>query len=232
MNRKLALLLTALLFSTTLWAGDAPLTYDRVNLSANAGQEVENDTLVAVLYSQWEDRDSAKAARKVNAAITRAMEKAKQVDDVSSRTLDYNTSPIYSKSSSFGGNKITGWRVRQSLRLESQDTTALSNLLGKLQEELALSSIQYTVSPDKREAAQDSLIAEAIGKFKQRAELISSEMNSSNYRLVNMNINTSGGAPRPYQVRAMAMDMKAAPTLEAGTQRIEVSVSGTIELKP
>ncbi|MES9887698.1 MAG: SIMPL domain-containing protein [Candidatus Sedimenticola sp. 6PFRAG1] len=149
------------------------------------------------------------------------------------RRIDYSTSPIYSKSSSFSGDKITGRRVRQSLRLESKDTTALSNLLGKLQEVLALSNIHYTVSPEKREEAQQRLIAEAIIKFKRRATLVSGELDTHDYRLVNMNINTSGVSPRHFPVRAMAMEMKSAapPALEAGTQRVEVRVSGTIELK-
>ncbi|MET0118353.1 MAG: SIMPL domain-containing protein [Sedimenticola sp.] len=230
-HRVLAIL--ALLASTTLWADTAPLTYDRINLSVSAGQEMENDTLIAILYVQREGREAAKPAREVNTAISRAIGKAKLVPGIKSSTLDYSTSPIYSKSSSFSGNKITGWRVRQSLRLESKDTTALSNLLGKLQEELALSNIQYTVSPEKREEAQQRLIAEAIGKFKRRATLVSGELDTDDYRLVNMNINTSGVSPRHFPVRAMAMEMKSAPppALEAGTQRIEVSVSGTIELK-
>ncbi|OOZ37896.1 SIMPL domain-containing protein [Solemya velesiana gill symbiont] len=235
MNGKIAALLATLAISAPLGADTAPLTYDRIHLSANTGQEVDNDTLVAILFAQREGRDASKAAREVNTLVSRAIDKAKLTPDIKSRTLDYTTTPIYSKSSSFsGGSKITGWRVKQSLRLESRNATGLSALLGKLQEELALGNIQYTVSPERREAAEDRLISDAIAKFKRRATLISGEMGSRGYRVVEMHINTSGASPRPLQVRAMAMEMKSAapPVLEAGTQRIQVSVTGSIELKP
>ena len=38
---------------------DTPLTYDRINLSVSAGSDVENDTLVAVMYAQQEGSDAA-----------------------------------------------------------------------------------------------------------------------------------------------------------------------------
>ena len=64
--------------------------------------------------------------------------------------------------------------------------------------------------------------------------MISTELGAQpGYRLVEMNINTTGHTPRPPQVRAMAMETQsAAPVLEAGTQRVEVRINGTIELKP
>ena len=209
-------------------AAEAPLTYDRINLSVSAGEAVENDILKAVLFAQQEGNDTARLAREVNRNISRAVEQAKGVTGVKVQTLDYRTTPIYRKQS------LTGWRVRQSIRLESQDATILSKLIGNLQENLGISNITYTLSPEGRKAIEDKLIARAISRFKQRAELISSEMGRNGYRLVQMNINGAGITPRPVQMRAMTMEMRGAPppTLEAGSQRVEIHINGTIELKP
>ena len=72
----------------------------------------------------------------------------------------------------------------------------------------------------------------AIANFNTRAKLVSEQMQSSGFRLVQMSINTSGTSPRPYMARGMQMEMKsvAAPALEAGTQQVQVNISGTIEL--
>ena len=82
-------------------------------------------------------------------------------------------------------------------------------------------------------ASEDLLISEAIARFRQRAEMVSAEIGHPGYRLVEMNVNTTGHSPGPLQVRAMAMEAQtSAPTFEAGSQPVEVKIHGTIELKP
>jgi predicted secreted protein len=102
-----------------------------------------------------------------------------------------------------------------------------------LQERLAVSSISYNVSPERRREAEKTLISEAIARFKGRAEQIALELDRPGYRLVRMDVNT-GDAPivaRPMLSMAMAEGRAAPPTLEAGTQDLQVTVSGTIELR-
>jgi predicted secreted protein len=221
-----ALALTAFV-SNAIAREEAPVTYDRINLSVSAEQQVDNDTLVAVMYAQQEGNDPGRLAREVNQRIQRAVERAKKNPAIRVQTLDYHTSPIYRK------ELLAGWRVRQSVRLESQESAALSELIGDLQQELGVENISYAISPQRRKESEDRLITEAIGRFKQRAKMITTEIGRPGYRLVEMNVNTTGYAPRAPQVRAMAMEAQAAaPILEAGTQRVEVRINGTIELTP
>jgi predicted secreted protein len=144
------------------------------------------------------------------------------------QTLDYETLPVYQK------NVVTGWRVRQSLRLEGRDAAAVSELIGALQERLVLEHVAYEVSPEQRKAVEDRLIAEAIAHFEARARLVADGLKRRSYRLVELNVDTGGGiTPFPRQ-RAMSMAMAEAapapPALEAGTQTVTVGVSGEIEL--
>ncbi len=221
------LLLTLTIGGTTAWAEENPPTYGRINLSASASRQVENDTLVARMYAQREGKDAAQLSREVNQRVSQAVKQAKATPDIKVQTLGYNTNPIYNKQT------LTGWRVRQAIRLESQNSTALSDLIGSLQKSLGVESISYTISPEKLSATEESLMSEGITAFKRRAQLITKDMGHARYRLVNMQVNSSGSSPQPMRMRSMAMESKgraAPPALEAGTRQVQLNISGTIEL--
>ncbi|MCW8882197.1 MAG: SIMPL domain-containing protein [Sedimenticola sp.] len=219
------LLLLPLLFSITATADLLPPTYDQVTLSVSAGESVENDTLIATLYAQREGNNPAQLAAQINKDINLAIQTVKQQPEIKVQTLEYTTNPIYRN------NTISGWRVRQSIRLESKEATAISQVIGTLQESIYLGSTQYRVSPELRLQVQDRLTAQAIHAFKARADLVTKEMGRQGYRMVQMHINENGLSPRPYSMQGMALRAEAAPAMEAGTQRLEVQINGTIELQ-
>lgn len=209
-------------------ADEDPPVYDRVTLSVSAESNVENDVLVAVLFSQRDGPEVAGPAGEVNEAIAWAVEQAKGVPEVKLQTLDYRTHPVYRK------DVLSGWRVSQSIRLESHEAALISVLIGELQQRLGLRSVGYAVSPQRRREAEDQLIAEAIGSFRARADLVARELGRTRYRIVRVDVNTGGRPiPRmPTQRMAIASGaLDAPPTLEAGTQTVQVSVSGSIELQ-
>jgi predicted secreted protein len=220
------LLLAGLMLGPVAAADDKPLTYDRISLQAAASAEVGNDILVAVLFAQREGDNAQELAAEVNSAIAWGLEIAKAQPEVQSQTLDYSTAPVYDK------QRLTGWRVSQQLRLRSENAAALSELIGQLQERLAVRSIDYRLSPDKRSAAERQLVVQAIASFKRRAALVAEQFERPDYRLVALQVNTGSEPIRMRAVRAAAMsaDAAVAPVMEAGTQRVEVHVSGSIEL--
>ena len=224
MKKSISLGLLLTLFSAALLAGEDPVTYDRIDLSVRSLKEVVNDTLSATLYKELEGSDTARLSREVNKSIADALALAKQHGDIEARTLDYSTNPVYR-------NKVvSGWRVRQSINLKSMNADTLSSLIGQLQSRLSLGHIGYAVSPEKRAEVEHLLIADGIKRFKARADLVTKALGREDYRLVRMGINTNAVTPRPRQMHAMAAE-RAMPALEAGTQPLEVSISGTIELR-
>lgn len=200
--------------------------YDRVHLSASAQAQVENDTVIATLYAQEEGSDAAQLADLVNERISTAISLVQQHDAIKAQTSSYSTTPVYQK------NKITGWRVRQSIRLESQDMPLVSKVLGELQQTLALQDMNFTVSPAMKNSTDDTLIADALKIFGQRAANITEQLGRKNYKIVDINIATSGNhyPRRKYEFAAMASDV-AAPSIEAGEQTLQVTVSGQIEME-
>jgi len=221
---RLSHLLLLLLLAPAAFAESAPV-YNRVSLSAQASGEVANDQLVAVLYTQQEGNDAAALAKLVNRDMQWAMDLATGSKGIRAQTLSYRTTPIYRK------NVASGWRVSQSMRLESDDSKALSRLIGQLQSRLAVQSVSYKVSEQQRRKVEEQLITMALKRFQQRAQLIAEGLGHTGYRLVQLSVN-GGGQPQPVFAKAAMMRAEAdvAPRLQAGSSEVRVSVQGTVEL--
>ncbi len=231
MLRKMPLMLlffAAVTGTASAAAHDTAPTYDRVNFRVTASRDVDNDTLVAVMYDERSGQQPASMADDVNRTIAWAVDLAANTSGIKVQTLQYRQDPIYRNQS------ISGWKVRQSIRLESRDVKILSKLIGELQARLSVASLRYTISAEVRRKVEDELIAQALDRFGRRGKLISGELGRPDYRIVNIDIATSGGSPAPLRMRtvsAMAESSSVtAPTLEPGVQPVTVSVSGTIEL--
>ncbi len=225
---KQLFLILLLGFSFTAIADTSADHYDRIHLSVSASAKVENDTMIAVLYAEEEGVQAAELSNIVNRKIRQALETVKRYPAIKHQTNSYSSNPVYRN------NKITGWRVRQSIRLESQDMTVMSDVLGKLQQQLALQSMQFAVSTASKDQKDKKLIDEALESFEKRARQVAGKLHRKDYRIVDLTISTSGARNiRPqYQMRAMAMeaDVAVSPAVSAGEQTVSVSVSGVIEL--
>lgn len=226
---KPAVFVTALLLLTTAYADDNSINYNQISLEASASAEVENDTMIASLYAQEEGSNTTTLSNRVNKAINWALDKLKQHKAIKVETESYSTYPVYNKS------QIIAWRVKQSIRLESQDMTVMSEVLGELQQQLKLNGISFDVSPAKRDSETRALIDQALAAFGDRASQISSKLESERYKIVNMNVSTSEnvGVYKQRMVSAMAAEAApmVAPDIARGDQTIRVRVSGTIELQ-
>ncbi len=222
-------LLAALVTTTTAMAHEIPQNYDRINFRVSAIEEVENDTLVVVMYSERSGQKPSTIADEVNRNIGWAVDLVKKDRAIKLQTLDYRQNPVYKNQS------ISGWKVRQSIRLESTEIASLSALVGELQGRLSVASLRYAVSIARRGEVEARLIAEALNRFKSRGAQIANELGRSNYRIVKLDVVTSGQTLAPVRMRAVATMAESsgvtAPTLEPGVQTVSVHVSGTIELE-
>jgi predicted secreted protein len=203
---------------------DEPL-FNQVNLQAQSETEVPNDQLTVLLAVEEEGKEAAKIASKINKDMDWALGKTKLHQDIETRTLSYNTHPVYDK------RTVVAWRATQQLELKSTNITELSELVGDLQERLQVKNMSFSPTKETRKRYEDELIEEAMIAFKQRVELIKKHMDNKNVRIVNLHVNTGGGYPAPVYAenRTMAMSSKSAPAVEAGTSNITVTVSGSVQ---
>lgn len=199
----------------------------KIELTAEASRRAANDLAIAMAYYEATDADPAALSRRVNAAIAAAFELGKAYDGVQVSSAGVSTWPVHTKD----GRSIQAWRMRSTIRLESRDIPALSELLGKLQETLAVSSLAMQPAPETRMSTADLAAIDAIRAFQARAKTIADTFDRA-YRIRNLSINY-GGMPPPVvpMMRAGAFAAEAAPApLEGGESDVVVGVTGTIEL--
>ena len=171
---------------------------------------------------------AAAVAREVNRDIAAALELARAQGAVKVQSGNVSTWPVYGKD---GQGRITAWRMRSELRLESTDTAAMSELVGKLQQSLALAHLTMEPAPETRRKAVADVTVDALRAFETRAQLIADTL-GRRYRIAHLAVGDHGLQPPPMpRMRAAVMAAEAAPApLEGGESRVSVHVSGRIEL--
>lgn len=205
--------------------------YDVFSLSASAQSEIDNDLLIVTLAVEVEDKQSATVADRINTTMSWALGVLEKHPAISARTLDYQTYPTYQRD----GQRISGWRGRQSLRLQSDDFTAIGAALETLQGSLLVQGMEPGITPASRRAAENALIGEALTAFRERADLIREQLGAGSYRIIDANINASASTPGyrgEYDLRAESMEYArvAAPAVQPGSSTVQVFVNGRIQL--
>lgn len=207
------------------------LNYNQISVHAEVNQQVSRDLMNVTLYTEAQNTDPAKLAAEVTETLNKALAQAREVKPVTIRQGNRNSYPIYDDK----GQKITGWRERAELRLESADFAALSKLTGELLGDMKMGGMDFSISRPARKASEDTLLKEAVSAFRARAQLVTEALGGSGYKVVNLNFNTSG-FPQPY-LRAPMMMMKAersdaapTPDVEAGSAEVMVAADGVIEV--
>lgn len=226
---RMSSILVLLALCGTAAAQDTPR--DRYTLAAEASGEVANDQLVATLAVQDEDADPAALADRVNRAMTAALKTLEAYPAVTAKTLDYRTEPQYDESRE---RKLVAWRAVQTLELRTMDLAAGAKAVSGLQSSLVVQDTRLEPATATRRAAEDALIAEALGAFTARAELVARTMGATDHRVVQADVQTEGSRG-PVYARATSRSLSyesdvAEPALAAGTSELTVRVHGTIEL--
>ena len=211
------------------WAHAESEPYNRVDFQVEAAREVANDLLVAGMSIEVQDKQPARVAQQINAALNDALKKAAAFGNVKVTSGGQNTYPVYGKN-----NQVDAWRGHADIRLESRDFKAAGELIMQLQSTLQLTGLDFTLAPDTRAQGESALIAEAIKAFQARADAIRAAVGARSYKNVRFSIN-SGRPPifAKTMMRAAPMAEGAIPEPEfaGGDTRMSVQVSGTIELQ-
>jgi len=208
--------------------------YNQISLQAQAQRDVVHDLMRVTLYTEAQGSDAAKLAADTTRVLNAATERARAVAAVRVQTGGRTSYPVYEKNRT----RITAWRERAELQLESSDFAALAALVAELSDTLQMGQRSFAVSPARRKAVEDELIGEAIAAFRARAQLAVEAFEGQRYRLVSLNLDSGGLRPRPVYAQRMMMaaDMESAAgpaqEIEAGTSEVLVTASGVVELQP
>ncbi len=216
--------------SVAVSADDNDLNYDLIHLSASARSDVANDLMTVNMSAQAQGKDTSKLASEINNTMNWAVSELKSFADITARTRDYQTYPQYERN----GSKIRSWTATQTIELKSENFEQAGKAIQLLQSRLQVQGMQLSAKPSTREQAEDKLINEALDAFKRRALLVQNNMDASEYRIVNLSINTNNGGGRAPMHRSVSYDssisVESAPAIEAGTSSVTVRVDGQIQL--
>ena len=79
------------------WAVAEPAVYNRVDFQVEAAREVANDLLTATLVVDIQDKQPARVAQQMNAALNDALKKAAAFSAVKASSGNQHTFPVYGR---------------------------------------------------------------------------------------------------------------------------------------
>jgi predicted secreted protein len=203
-----------------------------VSLQAQGSLEVQQDMLTISMNTTRDGSDAATVQTQLKTALDAALAEAKKVaqpGQLDVRTGNFSLYPRYGRD-----GKINGWQGSTELVLEGRDFTRISQLAGRINT-LTLGNVSFGLSREARARVEAEVTAQAIERFRAKAQDISKGFGFTGYtvREVSVNANDQGfvGRPRVMAMEAKAMSADAPLPVEAGRSTVVVTVAGSVQMK-
>lgn len=211
-----------------------PAPQNVVSLAAAASLQVPQDWLTVVLATTREGNDAAALQAQLKLALDTALTEARRAargtapQDLEVQTGGFALNPRYGRD-----GRLSGWSGRAELQLQGRDTAAIAQLAGRIQT-LTVASTGFSLSREAREKVESQVVAEAIGRFRARADEVSRQFGFASWTLREVNVQTElpMGQPQPRMrvASAMAVSAEEALPVEAGKATVSVTVAGSVAL--
>jgi predicted secreted protein len=202
-----------------------------MSLSAQASTDVPQDIVDITLFYEQEAADASSLTAALNQHADAALQKAKGVAGVTARSGAFSIYPSTDRD-----GRISAWRGRTEVVLESRDFNAAATLAGQMASTMLVGNVAFSLSPQAHRAAAQKLTTEAIASFRQQAAASAQAFGYGGYTIREVNVGYGGGSPRPVMMMSRALgaaDAKVAQPLplEGGTTTVTVDVSGSVQMK-
>lgn len=202
-------------------------------LAASASAEVVQDWVSLTLAVQRDGSDPAAVQAHLKKVLAQALQRART--EVVPRALEVSTGAFYVSPRYANDGRPTGWVGRAELVLAGSDVGKLSSLAGRL-EGLQLTQTRWSLSPALRQRTEDEVQAQAVERFKARAQALAQQFGFSGYQLREVQIGPEDASPPVRPVFARAMSVTSAESmpvpLEAGSSVVGITVNGRVQFKP
>lgn len=211
-----------------------PVPANVVQLDASGFKEVPQDWLTTRLSTTESGADAVTVQNQLKLAIESALAVARaqaQPGLLEVRTGQFSLYPRYGSA-----GKINGWQGTTELVLEGRDFARISSTAGKIPT-LTMGGVSFSLSREARQQLESEVQAQAIERFKARAAEVAKGFGFSGYTLREVAISSAdSGGDVVVRPRVMAMEAKAAMSdapvpVEAGKSMVNVTVSGSIQLR-
>ena len=203
-----------------------------VSLSASATVEVHKDWLTVVFSTTREGSDAAVVQAQLKQALDAALTEARKVARPGQLEVQTGGFSLYPRYAPKGG--ISGWQGSTELIVQGRDTQAISQLTGRVQT-LSIARTGFSLSREAREKVEADVTAEAIARFRARADAAAKLFSFAGYTVREVAVSADGGQmhSQPMLVRSQAMKASGDEALpvEAGKAVVTATVSGSVQMK-
>lgn len=235
-RRHLITLVAAASLALPAAAQTLPVPAGVLNLTTTATIEVTKDVLNVVFSVTREGNDAQAVQAGLKQALDAALAEARKIakpGQVEVQTGNFSLYPRYSQPGPKGGQPvISGWQGSTELIVQGRDTTAIAQLTGRVQT-MTIARVGYTLSREARDKVEAEAIAQAIARWRAKAQQMSQQFGFAGYtvREVNVATNEAGPGPQPMMMaRAKAMDAAESLPTEAGKGEVTATVNGAAQM--
>lgn len=159
--------------------------------------------------------------------------KAASIDTKDIRTTAYDISPRYDYKS--GANKIAGYQITQSATITVRDLNKVADIIDQVTQAGANSVEGPTFEIDEPETVKTEARTEAFDKVKTKAEGLAKVAGVTLGDIVSFSENSNDNVhPSPVMYDSFAAktaDTSTPPSIEPGSQELNVTVSVTYRIK-
>ena len=228
---------TLLLCAALVWPAHAetPSTPTNVvQIAASGFTEVQQDWLTMRLNTTETGPDALTVQNQLKVALETALRVARaqaQSGLLEVRTGQFSLYPRYNSA-----GKVNGWQGTTELLLEGRDIARITETAGRIST-LTLGGVSFSLSRQAQQQLESEVQAQAIERFKARATEVTKAFGFAGYTLREVSISSADQSMEmPQRPRMLAMEAKAATSdmavpVEAGKSRVNVTVSGSIQLR-
>lgn len=214
------------------------LNYNVISLNETVSQDLERDTMEVRLMIQEENVDPVQLANLVTQKTNQVLAHIKKEKDLDV-TLTNRNSYQTSRKNPNSTKKINYfWREQTTISVKSKNFARVNKLIASVRDTARVQGITFSVSKEKLKSVEANLTKETIKQFRKRATMIAQDLGGRGYKIVSMNIGSTGGAS-PVIYRNSPMLQKRAdgmtedmviPDDAAGNYELTFAVSGSIEV--
>jgi len=204
-----------------------------LTLTATATVELPQDWMMLTLSVNREGTDAGTVQTQMKQAVDAALAEIRRVakpGQVEVQTGAFSVQPRYSQK-----GQLNGWQGRTELTIEGRDMATIAQLSGRISS-MTIARVDYGLSREAREKVEGEVSAQAVTRFRARADALAKQFGYSGYliREVNVSTDSSASPPPPYpragmMAKAEATDV-ALPT-EPGKGSVTANVSGSLQMK-
>lgn len=236
-----AALCAAALAAPAAAQGVAPAPVNVVSLSASATVELARDWLTVVFSTTREAADASAVQLQLKQALDVALTEARKgarPGQLEVQTGAFSLYPRYApptpKSAAGGGGAtIAGWQGSTELVVEGRDTQAIAQLTSRITT-LSIARVGFSLSREARERVEADVSAQAIARFRARAEAVSKQFGMGGHVIREVAVSTGDPGPGPIQPMMRAQSSRAmveeSLPVEAGKAQVTATVSGSIQM--